>query len=86
MLPAYRSEIGLGTILIVIVHAIDGCYVRVFLAEGLRKHDITCAGIWLCCRLLREVEDVTPVAGGLCVAILLQEVEIDDEEKAVLQW
>ena len=75
-IPSYGGEIWLGAVLIVLVHAIDGGYMWIFLTEGLRQHDVAGTGIGFGGCLLGEFEDVAPITGGLGIAFLLQIDEI----------
>ena len=83
-IPTYCGEIWRCAVLIVLVHAIDGGYIWIFLAEGLRQHDIAGTGIGFGGCLLGEVEDVAPITGGLGVAFLFHIDEIYNEVLIVI--
>ena len=82
--PSNGGEIGLGAVFIVLVHSIDGGYMRIFLTEGLRQHDIAGTGIGFGGCLLGEVEDVAPITCGLGIAFLFHIDEIYYEVLTVI--
>ena len=82
--PSYGGEIWRCAVLIVLVHAIDGGYMWIFLTEGLRQHDIAGTGIGFGGCLLGEVEDVAPITGGLGIAFLFHIDEIYYEVLTVI--
>ena len=84
--PTYCGEIWRCAVLIVLVHAIDGGYIWIFLAERLRQHDIAGTGIGFGGCLLGEVEDVAPITCGLGVAFLFHIDEIYYEVLTVIHW